>query len=112
MNKEQLKEKVEDLLYLSQNNPFESMVKNFTGLIEEYAEYQREKVVNAAIEYADSQEPKWISVEDDLPNKEVIATDGYEIMIGYINKKLFCENDSEIMYNVTHWMPKPQLPIK
>lgn len=67
---------------------------------------------------------KWISVEDRLPEREVLAanfapgTCGYkEYIIGYVSRekctesgKCYAENDYEILYNVTHWMPLPPLP--
>ena len=65
---------------------------------------------------------KWISVEDRLPDVEVLAanfapkTYGYkEYIIGYVSRgtepgKCYAENDFEILYNVTHWMPLPEPP--
>lgn len=69
-------------------------------------------------------QPKWISVEDRLPNVEVLAanfapkTYGYkEYIIGYVSVekctehgKYCASNDYEILYNVTHWMPLPVPP--
>ena len=69
-------------------------------------------------------QPKWISVEDRLPDREVLAanfapgTCGYkEYIIGYVSGekctepgKCYAENDHEILYNVTHWMPLPPPP--
>lgn len=66
-------------------------------------------------------QPKWISVEDRLPEREVIAanfapkTYGYkEYIIGYVSRetesgKCYATNDFEILYNVTHWMPLPSM---
>ena len=65
---------------------------------------------------------KWISVEDRLPDVEVLAanfapkTYGYkEYIIGYVSPdwrkgEYYAENDYEILYNVTHWMPLPEPP--
>ena len=67
---------------------------------------------------------KWISVEDRLPEREVLAanfapkTYGYkEYIIGYVSRekctesgKCYAENAYEILYNVTHWMPLPGMP--
>ncbi len=67
-------------------------------------------------------QPKWISVEDRLPKVEVLAanfapkTYGYkEYIIGYVSPdwrkgEYYAENDYEILYNVTHWMPLPPPP--
>lgn len=69
-------------------------------------------------------QPKWNSVEDKLPKVEVLAanfapgTCGYkEYIIGYVSGekctepgKCYAENDFEILYNVTHWMPLPHPP--
>lgn len=67
---------------------------------------------------------KWISVEDRMPEREVLAanfaprTYGYkEYIIGYVSRekctepgKCYAENDYEILYDVTHWMPLPDAP--
>ena len=67
---------------------------------------------------------KWISVEDRMPEREVLAanfaprTYGYkEYIIGYVSRekctepgKCYASNDYEILYNVTHWMPLPSMP--
>ena len=69
-------------------------------------------------------QPKWISVEDRLPEREVLAanfapgTYGYkEYIIGYVSVeqcteqgKYCASNDYEILYNVTNWMPLPPPP--
>ena len=67
-------------------------------------------------------QPKWISVDERLPEREVLAanfapkTYGYkEYIIGYVSRgtepgKCYAENDYEILYNVTHWMPLPLPP--
>ena len=77
---------------------------------------------DAAVEAA---QPKWISVEERLPDDEVIAanfapgTYGYkECILGYVGRDdevylrekrvVYCAiNDYEILRNVTHWMPLP-----
>ena len=61
---------------------------------------------------------KWISIEDELPDKEVICgnfkqyTYGYgEMIIGWYSSKLhYAENEVQILENVTHWMPLPEPP--
>jgi hypothetical protein len=52
----------------------------------------------------------WIPIEQHEPNKEVIAL-GYqdEIIIGWISGNV-CENDGEMLEEVTHWKPKPFTP--
>jgi len=75
--------------------------------------------------YSEKRKPKfgkWISVDDELPKGECIAlngdkgTYGYgEMIIGYVSydnvyKYYMAENDHEALFNVTHWMPKPELP--
>lgn len=62
----------------------------------------------------------WISVEDDLPEGNALALNnkmgsyGYgEYLIGYIQNCVEyyrCENEHEILNNVTHWMPLPAPP--
>ena len=62
--------------------------------------------------------PHWISVEERLPEGEVIAanfapgTYGYkEYLLGYVHKHddlYYAENPFEILNTVTHWMPIPQ----
>ena len=75
-------------------------------------------------EGVEAAQPKWISVEDRLPDREVLAanfapgTCGYkEYIIGYVSVeqcteqgKYCASNDYEILYNVTHWMPLPEPP--
>ena len=70
------------------------------------------------IRTVDSQIPRWISVEERLPEGEVIAanfapgTYGYkEYLLGYVHKHddlYYAENSFEILNTVTHWMPIPQ----
>ncbi len=76
------------------------------------------------LEQLEAAQPKWISVEERLPDVEVLAanfapgTYGYkEYIIGYVSGekctepgKCHAENDYEILYNVTHWMPLPEPP--
>ncbi len=60
---------------------------------------------------------KWISVKDRLPDGECLAV-GFqnEMIIGYVDKDeasgagYSAENDSEILHDVTHWMPLPKPP--
>ena len=69
-------------------------------------------------------QPKWISVEDRMPNVEVLAAnfapgtyDYKEYIIGYVSEekctepgKCYATNDYEILYDVTHWMPLTSMP--
>ena len=68
--------------------------------------------------------PKWISVEERLPEDEVVAanfapgTYGYkEYILGYVRPPSDTEpggcyaiNDYEVLHNVTHWLPLPPGP--
>ena len=59
---------------------------------------------------------EWIRVTDEFPHEKCLAI-GYqnEIIIGYVAKKenkFICENDNEILENVTHWMPLPEPPTE
>lgn len=90
-----------------------------------------ERNVQALTEAADVLEQgKWISVEDRLPDREVLAanfakgTYGYkEYIVGYVEAvkcaepdwyrgKYYADNDYEILDNVTHWMPLPKPPTE
>lgn len=81
-----------------------------------------------AADLLESNVPRWISVEERLPDGEVLAanfapgTYGYkEYLIGYVSVvkctepdwekgKCYATNDFEILNNVTHWMPLPEPP--
>jgi Lar family restriction alleviation protein len=67
----------------------------------------------------------WVSVENGVPEKECIATCAIpenreygELIIGYVGKRddsqtgYIAETESEILHNVTHWMPLPQPPCE
>jgi len=65
----------------------------------------------------------WISVKDETPQREVLAINlSGDYLIGYVaeGKKMFretktgfiCENETELLENVSHWMPLPNPPIK
>lgn len=74
------------------------------------------------VEQIKAEQPKWISVDERMPEREVLAanfaprTYGYkEYIIGYVSRgtepgKCYAENDYEILYDVTHWMPLPSMP--
>ena len=74
------------------------------------------------IEALEAAQPKWISVEDRLPEAyddgsvdAVLVTDGSFIHMAYFScgKWRFCESGEmkeEMFYAVTHWMPIPQMP--
>jgi len=52
---------------------------------------------------------------NNLPNGEVLATDGAEIAIGYlqrfINDSAIIENKNEVLYNCTHYIDINKIPI-
>lgn len=57
---------------------------------------------------------EWISVKDQLPDKEVLCVNerGY-YLIGYVSKDgfgFFAENEHEILPKVKAWMPLPEPP--
>lgn len=67
--------------------------------------------------------PRWIPVAEQLPDGEVLAfnalkgSHGYhEYLLGYVGADsesdtgFRCENEGEILMNVTHWMPLPEPP--
>ena len=58
--------------------------------------------------------PKWISVEERLPNGKCLAVSKYgEFAIGYINGSTIgycCEYGFETTFDITHWMPLPEPP--
>ena len=69
------------------------------------------------------QHPNWISVEDELPEKEnefeffskvVLATNGVDFWRGMYNYDNECwfTYDMWPLVDVTHWMPLPQPPRK
>ena len=73
----------------------------------------------AYIQQLEATQPKWISVNDRLPEvyddgsvDAVLVTDGYFIHMAYFScwKWRFCESGEmkeEMFYSVTHWMPLP-----
>ncbi len=78
---------------------------------------------NAAMTAMDAAMPRWISVTERLPDGEVLAfnaiegSHGYhEYLLGYVGADsesdtgFRCENEGEILMNVTHWMPLPNPP--
>ena len=74
----------------------------------------------AHIEKLEAQIPRWIPVEERLPEAEVLAanfqpgTYGYtDLIIGYVTSReqgCFAENEHELLHSVTHWMPLPEPP--
>lgn len=78
---------------------------------------------NEGYEHGKRDAVKWYPLGNWMPEKEVLAFNnnqgsyGYhEYLIGYIREDaesdtgFSCENDSEILMNVTHWMPLPEPP--
>lgn len=68
---------------------------------------------NDALEALENQ-PKWISVKEKEPECECLAVGKYgDMLIGWVypkGKEFWCENEHEILYAVTHWMPLPEPP--
>ena len=67
--------------------------------------------INDAIEYIDTHVPEWISVNDRLPERyvNVLTCDIH----GNIHENWLYKANPECWshgYNITHWMPLPQLP--
>ena len=77
------------------------------------------ELIDACFAFADAH-PHWISVEDELPRKEInvlmVSSGCAETLCGYRCKNgkygWYCYNDDEYWHNITHWMPLPQLPKK
>ena len=78
---------------------------------------------NAAMTAMGAAIPRWIPVTERWPDGEVLALNnlkgsyGYhEYLIGYVGADgesdtgFCCENEDEILMNVTHWMPLPGPP--
>lgn len=69
----------------------------------------------ADLQHLEAAQPKWISVDERLPESESIAVGKYgDMLIGTVYFKggmeYWCENEHEILYNVTHWMSLPEKP--
>ncbi len=68
----------------------------------------------ALIEHLEAQQPKWISVEERLPERECLAIGWQdEMLIGNVYRSgagYACESDGEYLMDVTHWMPLPEPP--
>ena len=80
-----------------------------------------ERGIQAATKLLDAEERhRWVPVTERLPNGEALALNalkgsyGYhEYLLGYVGADsesdtgFRCENEGEILMNVTHWMPLP-----
>lgn len=77
----------------------------------------------AYINQLEARVPKWISVEDRLPEGVVLVgnfapgTEGYKEMdvadafdIGGSDRAFYLFDGFEVGYDVTHWMPIPEIP--
>lgn len=77
--------------------------------------FAKAALFDAAVEKAEEyrkQIPQWIPCAEPIPKEIVIAADEYGCMImGHIietNNGFVCENDYEVLHDITHWMPKPK----
>ena len=72
------------------------------------------KYARCLIERIEAAVPRWISVEERLPEGECIAIGWQdEMLIGYVYRSgtgYACESDGEYLMDVTHWMPLPEPP--
>lgn len=72
----------------------------------------------AYIQELEAKVQKWISVKERRPDTEVIAiSECGDIMRGYVTATVIdgayvCENDYELLFDVTHWMPLPEPPTE
>lgn len=76
-----------------------------------------ELAFQAGAMWADSH-PHWISVEEKLPNKlePVLCTNGHDVGVGFYDS----DDSGNVLwaaphmgcFEVTHWMPLPQAPMK
>lgn len=91
----------------------------------EYETFWNEEAEEALrrFQVAVANKPRWIPVAEQLPDGEVLAfnalkgSHGYhEYLLGYVGADsesdagFRCENEGEILMNVTHWMPLPEPP--
>lgn len=59
----------------------------------------------------------WISIKDIVPTGDVIGL-GFndEMIMGYIDARndsnIYCENESQLLSDITHWKPKPLTPLQ
>ena len=77
--------------------------------------FAKAALFDAAVEKAEEykkQIPQWTPCTEHIPKEKVIAADEYGCMImGHIiktNNGFVCENDYEVLHDITHWMPKPK----
>lgn len=72
-----------------------------------------------ALQQLEAKVPRWISVEERLPEGICIAVnDMGSMIIGYIGEDkrsdtgYSCEDERFYMPSVTHWMPLPEPPVE
>lgn len=67
-------------------------------------------------EYADKFKPKWVSVEDELPNfgyQYIVSLEFSEpctVCAVFDEGQFTCAETEEVFTNVSHWMPLPEPP--
>lgn len=98
---------------------------NFPHHGEDYPSSDSMLMMDAADAIEELSKPRWIPVTeaDNLPCGEVLALNNlkgsygfHEYLIGYVGENCesdsgySCESESEILMNVTHWMPLPTPP--
>jgi hypothetical protein len=85
-----------------------AMIAEFLSDINQLAQSEYERGVAEAT-------PKWISVEDSLPQpgERVLGFNGFGIQISWVNQRNKWNNVyGEMEFSTTHWMPLPNSPIK
>ena len=89
-----------------------------------YKHPESAKVVRDAIELLKEQQPKWIPINERLPEEKetVLLSDGYDVSFGYMttNRNFIFVDDalskddlpikSKKSWGISHWMPLPKIP--
>lgn len=74
------------------------------------------KIADDLLKEHEVAEPQWISVDDRLPEGNVLVIDAYgEINVAFYDDSieefwLSCDGTAVIIADVTHWMPLPEPP--
>ena len=87
--------------------------------IQQLEEDRKERdIIADAYQELEAAQPKWISVDDELPEGKCVAVNGLGFMlIGYVRKRTNgkgyrCDDENDVfgMMGVTHWMSLPTPP--